>query len=103
MLQRGVAPEQVPHDPPQPSSPQARPVQFRVHELTQVPVAVLHACPEGQLPQEPPQPLLPQVFPVQRGSQMQVDPSAAHSCPNGQVPQVPPHPSWPQSFCAQLP
>jgi len=55
----------VPHDPPQPSLPQVRPVHIRAHAV-QVPEAE-QLSPAAQRPHDPPQPSLPQVRSVHMG------------------------------------
>jgi hypothetical protein len=59
---------QLPQEPPQPSGPQARPLQLGV----QAPHwPLLQDWPLEQLPQEPPQPSGPQASPWQLGVQTQ--------------------------------
>jgi hypothetical protein len=58
----------VPHEPPHPSSPQARPVQSAVHVASQVPAIVLQTVPALQTPHDPPQPSFPHARPVQFGA-----------------------------------
>jgi hypothetical protein len=58
----------VPHEPPQPSPPHARPSHEGVQVAAHVPLFVLHVSPFLQLPQVPPQPSLPQAFFEQCGT-----------------------------------
>ncbi len=58
-------PAQVPHEPPQPSSPQTCEPHEGAH--AHVPAAV-HTVPLAHVPHEPPQPSLPQTTPVQFGT-----------------------------------
>ena len=66
--------EQVPHEPPQPSSPHCRPVQAGVQSVTHWPVDVWQAVPPSQVPQSPPQPSGPHSLPTQSGAQTQSPP-----------------------------
>jgi hypothetical protein len=56
---------QLPHEPPQLSSPHALPVQLGTHASTQLPA--LHDRPSPQLPHDPPHPSAPHSRPWQSG------------------------------------
>jgi hypothetical protein len=90
--------EQLPHEPPQPSSPQALPLQIGVQEHQPLASQVF---PVAQLPQEPPHPSGPQTFPVQLGTHLHW-PLASQVLPVGQVPQEPPQPSGPHCLPLHL-
>ncbi len=60
---------QVPHEPPQPSSPQVLPAQFGVQPWVWHWPAEVQVWPLGQVPQVPPQPSLPHCLPLQFGVQ----------------------------------
>jgi hypothetical protein len=75
--------------PPQPSDPQALPLQAGTQVLTHWPLA-LQAWLAGQVPQVPPQPSAPQAFPVQAGVQgvpfgRQVPLTRSQLCEGGQT------------------
>jgi len=60
---------QVPHEPPQPSSPHCFPLQLGVQlAVTHAPFAS-HAIGAVHVPQVPPQPSGPQAFPLHAGTQ----------------------------------
>ncbi len=59
-------PVQLPHEPPQPSSPQVLPVHFSLH-FSHFPTR--HSSVPVQVPQVPPQPSSPQTLPSQLGLQ----------------------------------
>jgi hypothetical protein len=93
--------EQLPHEPPQPSSPQLRVLQSGVQLLTQRPARVSQAEPAAHPPHDPPQPSSPQTLPAQLGVQMQA-PWSSQLLASGHFPQDPPQPSSPQTLSAQL-
>jgi len=85
--------EHVPHEPPQPSVPQARPTQFGEH--TQCPDAS-HIWLAPQLPHVPEHPSLPHVRPAHDGAQLVTHaPAPLHTSEPEHVPHVPPQPSLP--------
>jgi len=96
-----VSPEkQVPHDPPQPSSPHSSPehegVQLETHEPK------LQVSPEKQVPQDPPQPSSPHSASAQSGVHPGMHSPPVQPKPLGQLPQLPPQPSSPHTAPSQL-
>ena len=82
-VQTSPAPH-VPHDPPQPSSPHARPAQFGTHVSVPDPVIDAHTyslqiVPGWHEPQTPPQPSGPHCRPSQMGSHVGFDSSSEHA------------------------
>ena len=95
-----VSPEkQVPHDPPQPSSPHSSPEQNGVQLETHSPK--LQVSPEKQVPQDPPQPSSPHSRPEHEGVQLETQEPKLQVSPEKQVPHDPPQPSSPHSASAQ--
>jgi hypothetical protein len=97
---------QVPHCPPQPSSPHALPA----HAGTQTVTSGAHlppwqVSPPSHTPHTPPQPSGPQLVALQLGTQG--DPSGTQKlpeqiCPAPQVPHAPPQPSGPHFASLQM-
>ena len=59
----------VPHEPPQPSSPQFLPLQSGVHAAVHRPSAAQNGALTPQVPHEPPQPSSPHCLPAHLGAQ----------------------------------
>jgi hypothetical protein len=93
----------VPHDPPQPSSPQIRFVQSprqSVHRPTTVSQSGVGAA---QSPHEPPQPSSPHICSEQSATHAGIQvPATLHTSPAPQSPQEPPQPSTPQLRSAHI-
>ena len=95
---------QVPHEPPQPSSPQVLPAQLGAQP--QEPAA-LHVCGATQEPQEATVRLTPQLsedvaWPQLFPNRAQKSGSLSGTHAGGQTPQEPPQPSSPQVLPVQL-
>jgi hypothetical protein len=66
---------QVPHTPPQPSAPQALPMQSGAHAASHTPAGP-QEYPAAHVPQAPPHPSSPHALPAHSGVQTRLQPAA---------------------------